>query len=222
MITISEASKRDILRYSKVAPEKITVIYNGHTAVSCPEDLDGGNTDGGYIVANTSALPHKNAAGIVKSYERYCQMTDQPLPLTIVGIGGIEPFASGCTVSGQIGCIQYIESNEAFHKLIREARLFVFLPLIEGFGFPPIEAMQLGTSVLCSDTSSLPEVVGDAAVCVNPRDHEKAAQAILKLATDRELRRQLQERGRANVKRFSWDETGKKYRERLFRLDILD
>lgn len=222
VITISEASKRDILRYSKVAPEKITVIYNGHTAVSCPEDLDGGNTDGGYIVANTSALPHKNAVGIVKSYERYCQMTDQPLPLTIVGIGGIEPFASGCTVSGQITCIQYIESNEAFHKLIREARLFVFLPLIEGFGFPPIEAMQLGTSVLCSDTSSLPEVVGDAAVCVNPRDHEKAAQAILKLATDRELRRQLQERGRANVKRFSWDETGKKYRERLFRLDILD
>jgi len=70
----------------------------------------------------------------------------------------------------QITCIRYIESNEAFHKLIHEARLFVFLSFIEGFGFPPIEAMQLETPVLCSDTSSLPEVVGDAAVCVNPED----------------------------------------------------
>ena len=217
VITISEASKRDILRYSKVAPEKITVIYNGHTAVSCPEDLDGGNTDGGYIVANTSALPHKNAVGIVKSYERYCQMTDKPLPLTIVGIECIDQFVSGCKVSDQITCIRYIESNEAFHKLIHEARLFVFLSFIEGFGFPPIEAMQLETPVLCSDTSSLPEVVGDAAVCVNPEDTEKAAQAILKLAEDDKLRRQLQERGRANVKRFSWEETGEQYRKVLFR-----
>ena len=214
VIAISEASKRDIMRYSKVSPEKITVIYNGHTAISCPK---GEKADGGYIIANTSALPHKNAAGIVKSYERYCQMTDKPLPLTIVGIECIDQFVSGCKVSDQITCIRYIESNEAFHKLIHEARLFVFLPFIEGFGFPPIEAMQLETPVLCSDTSSLPEVVGDAAVCVNPEDTEKAAQAILKLAEDDGLRRQLQERGRENVKRFSWEETGEQYRKVLFR-----
>lgn len=213
VITISEASKRDLIRYSKVPPEKITVIYNGHTAISCPE---GEKVDGGYIIANTSALPHKNAAGIVKSYERYCQMTDQPLPLTIVGIECIDQFVSDCTVSDRITCIKYIESNEAFHKLIREARLFVFLPLIEGFGFPPIEAMELGTPVLCSDTSSLPEVVGNAAVCVNPKDYDKAAQAMLRMASDEELCRQLQERGHANVKRFSWDEAGKKYRKVLF------
>lgn len=218
VITISEASKRDILRYAKVPPENIIVIYNGYTEVSCQEgNLDDKNTKGGYIAANASALPHKNAAGIVKSYERYCKMTDQPLPLTIVGIACVDEFVSSCTVSDRITCIKYIESNEAFHKLIREARLFVFLPLIEGFGFPPIEAMQLGTPVLCSNTSSLPEVVGDAAVCVNPLDDEEAAHAMLKLAEDRALRRQLQERGRANVKRFSWDETGRKYREVLFR-----
>ena len=184
------------------------------TAISCPK---GEKADGGYIIANTSALPHKNAAGIVKSYERYCQMTDKPLPLTIVGIECIDQFVSGCKVSDQITCIRYIESNEAFHKLIHEARLFVFLSFIEGFGFPPIEAMQLETPVLCSDTSSLPEVVGDAAVCVNPEDTEKAAQAILKLAEDDGLRRQLQERGRENVKRFSWEETGEQYRKVLFR-----
>ncbi|MDE6362781.1 MAG: glycosyltransferase family 4 protein [Lachnospiraceae bacterium] len=213
VITISEASKRDLIRYSKVPPEKITVIYNGHTAISCPE---GEKVDRGYIVANTSALPHKNAVGIVKSYERYCQMTDQPLPLTIVGIERIDQFVSSCTVSDQITCIKYIESDEAFHKLIREARLFVFLPLIEGFGFPPIEAMELGTPVLCSDTSSLPEVVGNAAVCVNPKDYDKAAQAMLRMAADEELRTRLQERGYANVKRFSWNETGIKYRKVLF------
>ncbi len=77
-------------------------------------------------------------------------MTDKPLPLTIVGIECIDQFVSGCKVSDQITCIRYIESNEAFHKLIHEARLFVFLSFIEGFGFPPIEAMQLETPVLCS------------------------------------------------------------------------
>lgn len=218
VITISEASKRDIMRYSKVSPEKITVIYNGCNAISCPdEELNAPNTDGGYIIANASALPHKNAAGIVKSYEWYCQMTDQPLPLTIVGIDCIDPFVGSSAVSDRITCIKYIESNEAFHKLIREARLFVFLPLIEGFGFPPIEAMQLGTPVICSDTSSLSEVVGDAALCVPPKDYEKAAQAVLKLAADGTLRSQLRESGYANVKRFSWDETGEKYRKVLFR-----
>ena len=114
--------------------------------------LFSGFLDGGYIIANTSALPHKNAAGIVKSYERYCQMTDKPLPLTIVG------------------------------NHISSAKSSLFIE-IKPSG-TVLRSLPMKTPVLCSDTSSLPEVVGDAAVCVNPEDTEKAAQAILKLAED--------------------------------------
>ena len=89
--------------------------------------------------------------------------------------------------------------------------------MIEGFGFPPIEAMQLGTAVICSNTSSLPEVVGDAAVCVDPNANDQVAQALASLLDDAERRRYLCKKGFENVKRFSWDQTGKKYREVLFR-----
>ena len=213
VITISEASKRDIIKYSHVSADRIAVINNGCNLIAKREYTVPNEA---YILAVTSDLPHKNAEGIVKSYEKYCHMTDDPVALKIIGIADVSKFTVDAMTAKKITCYKYIEKNEDFYQLIYGAKVFLFLSLIEGFGFPPIEAMQLGTAVVCSDTSSLPEVAGDAAIYVDPNDHSYIARTLIDILKDNDRRRQLCERGYENVKRFSWDKTGKKYRELLF------
>lgn len=213
VITISGASKQDIIKYAHVPSDRIIVINNGYNTI---EDQDYAEPDEAYMLAVTSALPHKNAKGIVKTYENYCHMTDDPLPLKIVGIDDCSELTSDAMTAEKITCIKYVEKNEVFHQMISGARVFLFLSLIEGFGFPPIEAMQLGTVVVCSGVSSLPEVAGDAAVYVDPGDYGKAAQTLAGLLADDDRCRQLREKGFENVKRFSWDKTAEKYKRVLF------
>ncbi len=206
VITISQASKQDILEYTHVNEEKIEVINNGCNLIKPVE-----NQKQDYFVAITSGLPHKNAEGIVKSYEAYYKKAANPLPLKIIGIADCEAYDILPAAKAQIACFKYIASNEEMYKLIADARAFVFLSLVEGFGFPPLEAMQLKTAVICSGISSLPEVVGDAALLVNPTEYEEVASAMEKLSLDTELQKELIEKGSKNVGRFSWDNIIKQY-----------
>ena len=89
--------------------------------------------------------------------------------------------------------------------------LFVFLSLKEGFGFPPIEAMQLGVPVVCSNLSSLPEIVGDAAILVNPLNETECGHAIGALLSDSERRDKLIQSGYENIKKFHWNRIIKLY-----------
>lgn len=224
VITISEASKKDILKYAGDVSDKITVINNGYNGIkNCDKYIcDNFEEKKDYIISVTSTLPHKNAAGIIDAYVEYCKMETEPLPLKIVGIGGLEDIANqelkqvpDKKILDKITFIKYIESNEEFYKLIAEAKIFLFLSLIEGFGFPPVEAMQLGTPVICSGNSSLPEVVGDAAVLVNPDDSKSVGVEISKLLNDMQTYNTLVQKGFINAKRFSWDEIIVKYWESL-------
>ena len=210
VITISQASKQDILEYTHVKPEKIAVINNGCNFINSVE-----NEKKDYFVAITSGLPHKNAEGIVKSYEAYYKRVENPLPLKIIGIADCEAYEIAPEAKAQITCYKYIASNDEMHKLIADAKAFLFLSLIEGFGFPPLEAMQLKTAVICSGISSLPEVVGEAALLVNPTDYEEVAAAMEKLSLDEALQETLIQKGSQNVGRFAWDGLVKQYWEVL-------
>ena len=208
VITISEASCKDILNRVKVPKSKISVIYNGYNKITeLPECVDKSN----YIIAVTSKLPHKNAKVIIESYEVYFKQCEHPLQLRIIGIGDVEQYALEPQAKENIKCYQYIESNEEMHRMIAEAKIFLFLSLIEGFGFPPVEAMQLGTPVVCSKMSSLPEVVGDAAILVDPCEPDEVADALVKLQNDANKQQELIVKGYHNVERFSWDKTANKY-----------
>lgn len=208
VITISEASCRDILNRVKVPKSKISVIYNGYNKITeLPECVDKSN----YIIAVTSKLPHKNAKGIIEAYEVYFKQCEHPLQLRIIGIGDVEQYTLEPQAKENIKCYQYIESNEEMHRMIAEAKIFLFLSLIEGFGFPPVEAMQLGIPVVCSKMSSLPEVVGDAAILVDPCEPDEVADALVKLQNDANKQQELIVKGYHNVERFSWDKTANKY-----------
>lgn len=206
VITISQASRQDILEYAHVKEEKIEVIHNGCNLIKPVE-----NKKQDYFVAITSGLPHKNAEGIVKSYEAYYKRAANPLPLKIIGLADCDAYEIVSEAKAQITCYKYIASNEEMHQLIADARAFIFLSLVEGFGFPPLEAMQLKTAVICSGISSLPEVVGDAALLVNPTDYEEVALAMEKLSLDEGLQKELIEKGGKNVERFAWDSIIKQY-----------
>jgi glycosyltransferase involved in cell wall biosynthesis len=212
VITISEASKRDIIKYSKTNDDRIVVINNGYNQILKKEYV---KAEKSYILAITSDLPHKNAIGIAKSYEEYCKVSGNPLPLTIIGIENLSGFGIEKTVADNITCIKYVGKNEELHQIIYGAKVFLFLSLAEGFGFPPIEAMQLGTPVICSNRSSLPEVVGDAAVLVNPEDYKKVGETIAEVLDESFDTESLCRKGLINVDRFNWTISGDKYRKVL-------
>jgi glycosyltransferase involved in cell wall biosynthesis len=109
--------------------------------------------------------------------------------------------------------------EEDLVALYNLAALFVFPSLYEGFGLPPLEAMACGTPVVCSHAASLPEVVGDAALMVDPYDVDGLAAAMERVLRDADLRQDLRERGLARASQFTWERTARQtvavYREVL-------
>ena len=103
------------------------------------------------------------------------------------------------------------------HSLLAGARAFLFLSLIEGFGFPPLEAMQLGVPVVSSDRTALAEVVGDAGLLTDPDNYAQTVECLNRVLEDEELRAGLIQKGYANVKRFDWDSRIAAYWEELSR-----
>ena len=202
VITISEASKAEIQKYVKADESKISVIYNGMNALE--EDIPA-SEEGGYISAITSYLPHKNAKGILQAYAEYCQVASEPLDLVVIGISDTSLVELPQDVERKITCHKYIKENRDLHALIAGSEVFLFLSLAEGFGFPPIEAMELNVPVVCSNLSSLPEVVGDAAVLVNPENPVEVAEALDVLIQDKQKQAERVEKGKLNIERFSWE-----------------
>ena len=208
IITISEASKRDILKYIHVNKDKIEVIHNGCNEM---ENIDKESMPNKYIVAVASDLPHKNSGGSIKSYEAYCQYSQAPLELVVIGFDNLDRYELSAEIKSKITCYKYIEDNREMHQLITNASVFLFLSFIEGFGFPPIEAMQLGVPVICSNRSSLPEIVGDAAILVEPDNYKEIGRQLDGLIKNQNLQRQLIKKGYENVSRFSWNTRAEKY-----------
>lgn len=213
VITISQYSKNDILKHCRTDEQKIKVIYHGYNKkeIDCTE----ASFRKPYICAITSTLPHKNAKGILESYKRYCEISENPLDMTVVGIDDSYTSYLPEEIRSKITCYKYIKEDEKLYTVIHNSSLFLFLSLAEGFGLPPIEAMQLKVPVICSNRSSLPEVVGDAALLVNPENYDEVAEAIKGLLSDENLKKALVEKGTKNITRFDWTVAAKHYWESL-------
>ena len=221
VIAVSEYSKNDIVRIAKVPADKVHVIYNGINLIDkvndvtsiSPDILGGAALPKDYICAVCSGLPHKNAEGVIKSYDAYYKSSNAPIDIVIIGIENTDEYSPDAEVKKHIRCIRYIGDNEDMYGVIKGSRLFWFLSRQEGFGFPPLEAMQLGVPVICSNASSLPEIVGNAAVLVDPEDHHAVAgNTVQMLSEDNSM---LVKAGYENVKNFLWEKQVKEYKKVL-------
>lgn len=208
VVTISKYSKKEIDEICPGCEKKTTVIYNGYNNVTCGAPV---KRERPYLYATTSGLPHKNAAGILKAYDAYYQQAKEPLDLVLIGIPGTEGYAISPEAAAHVECHKFIPKFEDMCSLLKGARAFLFLSYMEGFGFPPLEAMQLEVPVVCSDRSSLPEVVGDAGILVDPDNIPQVVEGLNRVISDETLREELIRKGKENGKRFGWDTRTKQY-----------
>ena len=226
ILTVSEASKRDILDYFNVPPEKIHVIYNGideRFSEPPPEDdvarvRERYQLDHPFILYAGNIKPHKNIERTIEAFHllRRSAEFDQ-VKLVIIG-DEIAKYAALRHAVHRHKLHKYVRffgfvPDRTLAILYRLAGVFVFPSLYEGFGLPPLEAMASGTPVITSNVSSLPEVVGDAALLVDPLQPEAIADAMRRVLTDDELRRDLKARGLVRAKQFSWERSIRRVRE---------
>ncbi|WP_310603771.1 glycosyltransferase family 4 protein [Anaerosporobacter sp.] len=232
IITISEFSKAEIIRYLQVESEKIEVIslgvdtkyYNSDYSERDIEKIkEKYNINSEYFLYLGTIEPRKNIERLIRAYGAlYEQKKDIP-KLILAGKKGwlydeIFNTVDELKLHSMIEFLGYVDIKDA-PKLIKGAIAFVFPSLYEGFGLPPLEAMACGTPVITSNVASLPEVVGEAGLLVNPLDINEIKDAMLRIETESGLRTQLVEAGLLQAKKFNWEKTAKCVEEILDRYE---
>ena len=225
IFTVSEQSKRDILKFFKVPPDKIVVTPNAidDRFSSPPSEEHIVQTRERYQLSHTYLLyvgnikPHKNLERLIEAFHLVRQQGRPELELVIIG-DEISKMQSLRRAVHKYQLHRYIRflgfvPDKTLAVLYRLASVFVFPSLYEGFGLPPLEAMASGTPVVTSNVSSLPEVVGDAAVLVDPYSAEAIAAGILEVLRSTHLREELKRRGFERVKAYSWQRSAQRVRE---------
>jgi glycosyltransferase involved in cell wall biosynthesis len=225
VLTVSESSKRDILRFFHIPPEKVDVIYNGIDErfwTAPPEELivrvrERYQLTDPFLLYAGNIKPHKNVERLIEAFHRLRDGGFPDLKLLIIG-DQVSKYAALRRAVHRHHLHQHVRflgfvPTEMLAVLYRLADVFVFPSLYEGFGLPPLEAMASGTPVVTSNVSSLPEVAGDAALLVDPRDPDAIAGAVRMVLTDRTLREDLRRRGLARARNFSWERSVARIRQ---------
>jgi len=224
IIAFSQAAKKDIVRYFKAPPERIEVIYHGLThRKSNSEKSEYITRFKPYIFFSGALEPHKNLTGLIQAFAQI--IADAKLKdynLVIAGSFGHDyvnllGLIQKLGLENKVHLLGYVD-DRILAELYKNASLFVFPSLNEGFGFPPLEAMQYGVPVAASGVSSLPEVLGQAALFFDPQDVSSITRAIFILLTDKNKRAELIEQGHQRIKNFSWKSSAsitKKFYEKV-------
>ncbi len=172
--------------------------------------------EGNYILALNTLAPHKNLDHLIRCFTRLIRQEKlKDLHLVLAGPSGWyeekihEALAESGLAKKQIHIIGFAD-NEHLAALYSGAMFFTFLSLYEGFGLPPLEAMQCGSPVITSNTSSLPEVVGDAGIMLDPKDADGLCGEMLRLYNNKDLRQEMSQKSIKRAALFSWDKTVKK------------
>ncbi len=207
VICISENTRRDLVESLNIPEKKTSVVYLGHTLGTCKSSLKHGGTVKPFILYVGFRDRYKNFDRLLSVYA-HSHLLKNELNLVCFGGGGFTPQELSLARSLNIpsdNMIQISGNDELLASFYASARVFVFPSLYEGFGIPPLEAMSFGCPVVCSNTSSLPEVVGHAAELFDPTSEEQMSSAIERVASDPDKARLLIESGYERIQQFSWD-----------------
>ena len=223
VLAVSNFTKKDIQRLFGIADEKVEVVYNaiderfrsGHASDADRQFIaERYQVNYPFLLYAGRISPHKNVVRIIEAFSALKTELGKEgkfpdLKLIIIGdeVSRHPDLRRAVIKSGVQNDVRFlgfvpIGVLRIFYDV---AKIFVFPSLYEGFGLPPLEAMSHGTPVVTSNTSSLPEVVGNAAVLVNPENIFELSRALLRVLLDQPLRDKLKQRGYEQVERFSWE-----------------
>lgn len=216
ILAVSAFTKQEIVRWLGVHPDRIVVTYDAADARFAPPDPQelaafrrrAGLPERFFLFLGTLE-PRKNLPLLIAAYARIARAAG--VPLIIGGSKGwlydsIFATLESLGLGDQVRFAGYIPQEDQA-LWYAAATVFVFPSLYEGFGMPPLEAMACGTPVVASTSSSLPEVVGDAGLLVDPHDEIGLADAMLRVLNDPDLRDELRTRGLQQARRFTWHAT---------------
>jgi len=221
IIAVSQATKTDVMRLLGVPEHKITVIYEAASPIYRPLDMPDikdrvrarFGIPGDFILFVSTIEPRKNVPTLLRAFRQLLDSYRAPVKLVLAGERGwlFEDvftlvreldLVNDCVFLGRV-------SSEELLWLYNAAQVLVAPSIYEGFGLTPLEAMACGTPVIVSNVSSLPEVVADAGLKVDPTDVEELTVAIWRILSDCELRASLREKGLKRAAVFSWDKAAR-------------
>jgi glycosyltransferase involved in cell wall biosynthesis len=219
--TVSHFSAADIADKYGISPDKIDVVPNGVADIFTPplsgeaEETRRQYTGGRpYFLFVSNFSPRKNVEAVIRAFELFrgngggdhvLLLAGRRLYLTREMDRHLEasPYGKDILFTGSV-------TRDVLRRLYGAAEALTFVPWLEGFGIPVVEAQRCGTPCILSDSSSLPEVSGGAALCVSPADAGAIAEAMARLVTDGALRRRLATEGHANSLRYTWEKAAEK------------
>lgn len=230
IITVSEFTKKDLVKYFGINKNKITVTYEGvanlakgrETLFDLSDDkaeLLRYNIDKPFLLYVGNVYPHKNLERLLEVFAQLYQTEDKNLQLVLVGKDDyfykrLLARATALNLWQPRGFSPVVftgfVADEQLEVLFKRARAYVFPSLYEGFGLPPLEAMAKNCPVVSSNRSSLPEILGQAAVYFNPEDKIDMFNKIKAVIDGKSLREHLQQLGLEQVKKYSWWECARK------------
>ncbi|MCD6442035.1 glycosyltransferase family 4 protein [bacterium] len=226
IVVPSQNTKQDLMQYFKVFSKKIVVIPEAARDIFCAVSnqkkvniiLDKYNLPEKFILFVGTLEPRKNIVRLIEAYylvinDRLSIINDRP-KLVIVGkkgwhYQGIFNKVKELNIEEMVTFLGYVPEDD-LPFLYQSAFCFIYPSLYEGFGLPPLEAMACGCPVITSNISSLPEVVGEAAILVNPYKVDEIAFALKRILSDKSLRQELKQKGLIQSQKFSWGKTSQK------------
>ncbi|MCM8775445.1 MAG: glycosyltransferase family 4 protein [Candidatus Omnitrophica bacterium] len=220
IITVSNYSRRNIMRDLGIRKKKIRVIPQGlDAAFQIIDDYSSVNRivlkygiPNPYLLNVGGESPFKNVSGLLEAYAIMVRKYGVTETLVVTGIRAKEILCGHLEhivrlgLNGKVIVLGYVP-HEDLVALYNGARLFVYPSLMEGFGFPPLEAMACGTPTVVSNAASMPDVAGNAAVLFDPKSPEDIAAKTCRVLVDETLRHELIQRGLERVKMYDWKNT---------------
>lgn len=218
VIAVSENTKRDIVRLLGIEPERVHVVHEGvepglrplPAETIAPTLAAYGLDLQTYILHVGTIEPRKNLVRLVEAYHQVRQAVAQPPKLVLVGRKGwfYEEVYASVTALDLTESVLFLDTvtDEELPAFYNGALLMVYPTLYEGFGLPALEAMACGTAVVAANTSSLPEVVGNAGLLIDPTDVSAITNAVLSVLENRDFRANLSEKSLAQAQKFTWNQ----------------
>lgn len=206
ILTTSEFTKRDLIQTLGVSHDKITVTYQAPTTLPTPS-VNTAIPEAPYVLYVGSAYPHKNLEVLVRAWVELNSQTNGQFRLVLVGASSVFYNRLERLISSEqiLNVIRVTHQSDAtLAAWYQGASVYVFPSLYEGFGLPPLEAMQFGVPIVSSDTSCLPEVLGSAAAYFDPTAPDDLARVLLRVLTDKTIAKALVMASHTQLARYTW------------------